>query len=76
MKVLENNARVAEIEARLTKYSYLSRKSLPGAADGRVFQALEQTKSINSVMQSIQIVNYPLIFIIGTSSCDSSLPTL
>lgn len=40
MRALENSAKTAEIESRLSKYSYLSRNSLPGFADGRVFQLL------------------------------------
>lgn len=44
MKALENNANLAEIEARLNKYSFLSRNNLPGSPDGRVFAILENTK--------------------------------
>lgn len=40
MKVLENNAKIAEIQSRISKYGYLSKNSLPGYADGRVFQIL------------------------------------
>lgn len=42
MKLLENSPKIAEIESRLTKYTYLSRSNLPGYSDGVIFQALKK----------------------------------
>lgn len=46
MKVLENNPKLAEIESRLNKFPYLSKNSLPGYPDAKIFQTLETAKSI------------------------------
>jgi hypothetical protein len=51
MKVLESNAKIAEIESRFNKYSYLSKNTLPGYADARVFQILESIKRMFIVRQ-------------------------
>lgn len=40
MKLLENSGKVAEIESRLNKYTYLSKHNLPGYPDGLLFQIL------------------------------------
>lgn len=68
MKVLENNAKIAEIEARLNKYGYLSKAMLPGYADGRVFLTLEAIKRITFNSQATQIAASTPISIIGISS--------
>jgi hypothetical protein len=44
MKTLEINANLAEIESRLNKYPYLSKNTLPGSPDGRVFAILDANK--------------------------------
>lgn len=44
MKSLEINANLAEIESRLNKYAYLSKTTLPGSPDGKVFTILEANK--------------------------------
>jgi len=44
MKPLEVNANLAEVESRLNKYPYLSKNTLPGSPDGRVFAMLESIK--------------------------------
>lgn len=54
MKVLENSPKIAEIEARLAKYTFLSRNNLPGYLDGTIFQALKKTQS-----RSLAISEYP-----------------
>ena len=68
MKVLENNAKIAEIEARLNKYGYLSKATLPGYADGRVFLTLETIKRTSNQTQATPIAASTPIFTIGTSS--------
>lgn len=40
MKVLESNLKLTEVEARLSKYPFLSKNSLPGAIDAQIFQIL------------------------------------
>ncbi len=45
MKVIENNANIAEIESRLNKHPYLSKNTLPGYPDAMVFSILESSKS-------------------------------
>ena len=45
MKILDSSPKIAEIESRLTKYTFLSRNSLPGYLDGIIFQNLKNGKS-------------------------------
>lgn len=73
MKLLENSPKIAEIESRLAKYTFLSRNSLPGYLDGTIFQALKKTQSKSSAIQSTPIVAATLTSITGTSSCANSL---
>jgi hypothetical protein len=42
MKLLEGSPKIAEIESRLTKYTFLSRNNLPGYPDGVIFQTLKK----------------------------------
>ena len=72
MKLLENSPKIAEIESRLAKYTFLSRNSLPGYLDGTIFQALKKTQSRSLAIQSTQTVAATLTSITGTSSCASS----
>lgn len=44
---LEGNSKLIEIESRLHKYSYLSKKALPGSADALVFLKLQEAHSKN-----------------------------
>lgn len=45
MKLLENSPKIAEIESRLAKYTFLSRANLPGYLDGIVFDNLKNSQS-------------------------------
>ena len=45
MKTLESTSNTASIEARLNKYPYLSKNTLPGYPDAKVFSILESNKS-------------------------------
>ena len=45
MKILGSSPKIAEIESRLTKYTFLSRNNLPGYLDGIIFQNLKNGKS-------------------------------
>lgn len=45
MKILDSSPKIAEIESRLTKYTFLSRNNLPGYLDGIIFQNLKNGKS-------------------------------
>ena len=67
MKTLEINANLAEIESRLNRYSYLSRKTLPGSPDGRVFAILESNKRKVYGIQAIPTARSIPTFTIGIS---------
>jgi hypothetical protein len=45
MKLLENSPKIAEIESRLAKYTFLSRSNLPGYLDGLIFESLNDSQS-------------------------------
>lgn len=45
MKLLESSPKVAEIESRLAKHTFLSRANLPGYLDGLVFRNLISSES-------------------------------
>jgi hypothetical protein len=40
MKALEISANLGEVESRLNKYAYLSKNTLPGSPDAKVFLIL------------------------------------
>lgn len=66
MKVIESSAKIAEIESRLNKYSYLSKNSLPGSADAKVFRILEFIKRTYCGMQDTRIARQTPISTTGT----------
>lgn len=44
-RYLENNLKLQEVEARLSKNAYLSKGVLPGYADAQIFEALKAAES-------------------------------
>ena len=48
---LETNSKFLELESRLTKYSYLSKKALPAYADALVYLKLRKANSNDTIIQ-------------------------
>ena len=46
---LDTNSKLLEIQNRLNKHSYLSKKALPGSADALVFLKLREAQSNSSI---------------------------
>lgn len=69
---LETHSKLLEVESRLTKFTYLSKEPLPGAADAVIFQQIKKSQS-NSFLtkRSQQRINI-LTFTIGTIQWVSS----
>lgn len=53
MKILglEANSKLLEIESRLHKFAYLSKKALPDSADALVYLRLAKANSISSIIK-------------------------
>ena len=64
---LEANSKLLEVESRLNKYSYLSKKALPGSADALVFLKLREAHSISSIIQGCLLRKNTSISTTGTS---------
>ena len=66
LQSLEANSKLLEIESLLIKYSYMSKKSLPGSADALVYLKLRKIESTFSQMKKCRLRKNTSTSIIGT----------